>query len=59
MELAGTAAERGCGLEVWVPGSAEPDVDASGITNVKVTEVSGGWLVTGCAEGDYTLTTKG
>jgi hypothetical protein len=59
MELAGTAAERGCGLEAWVPGSAEPDVDASGITNVKVTEVSGGWLVTGCAEGDYSLTTKG
>ena len=59
LELAGTTEERGCGLEVWVPGAAEPDVDATGISNIELTEVPGGWLVTGCAEGDYSLTTKG
>jgi endoglycosylceramidase len=57
LELAGVAAENGCGLEVWVPGSSEPTVDASGITNVETTKVPGGWSVTGCAEGKYTLTT--
>ena len=57
LELAGSTQERGCGLEVWVPGAGEPEVDASGISNIKVTEVSGGWIVTGCAEGDYTLST--
>ncbi len=42
-----------------MPGAAEPDVDADGISNIELTEVPGGWLVTGCAEGDYSLTTKG
>lgn len=48
----------GCGLEVWVPGSAEPDVRTSGLTRVETTAVPGGWLVTGCADGDYELTTS-
>lgn len=57
LELAGTAGERSCGLEVWVPGESEPDVIAKGVTGIDVSRVPGGWLVTGCADGDYTLTT--
>jgi endoglycosylceramidase len=43
-----------CRLEVWVPG-AEPDVTASGLSDVRVAERPGGWLVSGCASGDYAL----
>lgn len=59
VDLAGTAAGRSCDLEVWVPGTAKPDVEVSGITKVETTEVTGGWIVTGCVDGDYTLSTKG
>jgi len=58
LSLAGTVEQPGCGLEVWVPGDAEPDVQTTGITDVEATAVPGGWSVTGCAEGDYTLTTE-
>ena len=57
VELSGTVEQPGCGLEVWVPGDAEPDVQTTGITDVEATAVPGGWSVTGCAEGDYTLAT--
>ena len=56
--FSGTAEERSCGLEVWIPGTNEPDFDNVGITNLEATEVPGGWLVTGCADGDYTAATK-
>jgi hypothetical protein len=59
VELSGTTAERSCDLEVWIPGTAEPDVEVTGITEVETSEVPGGWIVTGCADGDYTLTTDG
>ena len=57
LSLAGTVEERNCGLEVWVPGEAEPEPIVSGITDVDTTAVPGGWSVTGCADGDYTLST--
>lgn len=59
VDLAGTTPDRGCDLEVWVPGAAEPDVEVTGIEEVETTEVPGGWIVTGCADGDYTLSTNG
>ena len=31
----------------------------TGVTEVETTAVAGGWSVTGCAEGDYTLSTNG
>lgn len=55
IRLTGSGAD-GCGLEVWIPGSAEPDLRTTGITGVRSTEVEGGWIVSGCAEGDYELT---
>ena len=57
VELAGTAEQPGCRLEVWVPGDAEPDVQTTGLTDVASAAVPGGWIITGCAEGDYTLST--
>ena len=58
MQLAGTTADASCGLRVWVPGSREPQVEATGVTDLETTEVPGGWLVTGCADGDYPVDTK-
>ena len=55
LTLAGTTAKRGCGLTVWIPGEAQPDVETEGITDVETVAVPGGWNVTGCADGDYTL----
>ena len=59
VDLAGTADDHSCGLDVWVPGTAEPDVRATGISDIETTAVPGGWSVTGCADGDYTLSTNG
>ncbi|BDV30625.1 glycoside hydrolase family 5 protein [Microbacterium terricola] len=59
VDLAGRADEQSCGLEVWVPGAVEPDVTVSGVTDVATAQVPGGWIVTGCAEGEYALSTDG
>ena len=53
------SSERSCGLEVWVPGDAEPELQPSRASRMSTTTaVPGGWSVTGCAEGDYTLSTS-
>jgi hypothetical protein len=57
VSLAGTTTDPSCDLEVWIPGAAEPDLKATGITNLQHVAVDGGWSVTGCAKGDYSLTT--
>ncbi|MGW9631754.1 cellulase family glycosylhydrolase [Agromyces sp. NPDC055520] len=59
IDLAGTTDVQGCGLEVWIPGTTEPDVEVTGITKVETSEVPGGWIVTGCADGDYALSNAG
>lgn len=56
LTLTGTGGD-GCGLDVWVPGTAEPGIRVSGVTDIRAVEVPGGWRITGCAEGDYELTT--
>ena len=58
IDLAGTTQSEGCGLKVWIPGDAKPDPTVTGISGVEVTQVAGGWFVTGCADGDYTLTAR-
>lgn len=58
MSLTGEAPSATCGLQVWIPGSAEPAVESSGLGDVAVDEVPGGWLLTGCAEGAYALDVK-
>lgn len=58
-ELEFAAADgEGCGLEVWIPGTAEPSVEATGITGLEITDVPGGRLATGCVDGDYTFATR-
>lgn len=56
LSMTATTQEPGCGLTVWVPGEAEPEVISSeGVTDVERAEVPGGWMLTGCAAGDYSL----
>jgi hypothetical protein len=58
ISLAGTASGRSCGLEVWFPGDTEPAPSTTGLSDVSVSRVDGGWIVTACAEGDYSLSTQ-
>ena len=54
----GTHADAGgsCRLEVWIPGDAEPDLVADGLTDLKTERRDGGWIASGCARpGAYTL----
>lgn len=57
--LAGTTQSASCGLEVWVPGTARPQVHSTGLTKVQTIAAPGGWLVSGCATSRYTLNTNG
>ncbi|GAB3120776.1 cellulase family glycosylhydrolase [Glaciibacter psychrotolerans] len=59
VRLEGITPASGCGLAVWIPGAAKPDVTSTGITKVEATAVDGGWTVTGCVAGPYTLSTAG
>jgi len=44
-----------CQFDVWVPGETKPVVSTAGVTGAESTQVDGGWHVTGCAEGRYTV----
>jgi endoglycosylceramidase len=52
--LAGRAGDGSCRVEVWVPGS-EPDLRAENVGALRVERRPGGFLVAGCARGDYAL----
>ncbi|HEV2815068.1 MAG TPA: cellulase family glycosylhydrolase [Solirubrobacteraceae bacterium] len=52
--LAGRAGDGACRLEVWVP-EREPDVRAENVADLRVERRPGGFLVTGCARGEYAL----
>jgi endoglycosylceramidase len=53
--LAGRAGDASsCRLEVWVP-EREPDLVAESVDALRVERRPGGFLVTGCARGDYAL----
>ncbi|KRA23011.1 hypothetical protein ASD65_00180 [Microbacterium sp. Root61] len=56
LTFSGMTPERGCDLEVWIPGDAATNVEVDGITKLTTTQVPGGWLIGGCADGDYSLT---
>ncbi|WP_214411266.1 glycoside hydrolase family 5 protein [Sphaerisporangium fuscum] len=45
----------GCGLDVWFPGGTRPVVRSTGITSVAARQAPGGWRITGCTRGAYTL----
>ena len=44
-----------CRIEAWVPGAGRPVVSGSRLGRVRATRVSGGWTVTACARGTYSL----
>lgn len=57
--LTGRVSSATCGLEVWIPGDERPALaDSSGLTEVELEQVPGGWALTACAEGDYALSTQ-
>ncbi|MDL9980368.1 glycoside hydrolase family 5 protein [Microbacterium sp. ASV49] len=57
MTMSGSTSTRSCDLAVWIPGITKPTVTSTGVTDTALTQVSGGWRYTGCAEGKYSVTT--
>ncbi|WP_196279642.1 cellulase family glycosylhydrolase [Catellatospora paridis] len=45
-----------CALDIWVPGEAQPRLATQGVGDAASVKVPGGWQVTGCARGAYTVT---
>ncbi|GAA0474371.1 hypothetical protein Aca07nite_62650 [Actinoplanes capillaceus] len=45
-----------CQVDIWVPGGAMPRLTTTGITDLSSKQVTGGWRVSGCARGAYTVT---
>lgn len=52
---AATAAGPACTLDLWYPGATKPAPRTTGIAQLTVLQVPGGWRVTGCASGRYGL----
>ncbi|WP_052441818.1 cellulase family glycosylhydrolase [Streptacidiphilus anmyonensis] len=52
---AATAGGPACTLDVWYPGATKPTPSTTGIAQLTVRQVTGGWRVTGCASGRYRL----
>jgi hypothetical protein len=44
-----------CQLDIWVPGDARPNLTTTRVTGAGVTKVDGGWHVSGCASGSYSV----
>ncbi len=57
LSMSGSTSERSCGLDVWIPGDAEPSMKTEGISDGSLTQVPGGWRFTGCADGEYSVAT--
>ncbi|MET8149960.1 glycoside hydrolase family 5 protein [Actinoplanes sp. NPDC049668] len=58
LRIAGTAPDSpaNCRVDIWVPGAPKPRLTTTGVTEASSEQVPGGWRVTGCARGSYTLT---
>jgi endoglycosylceramidase len=59
--VSGTAPLAGgdCELQAWIPGSGQPHFTSAGVTAPSAIRVRGGYAVTGCARGPYTLSLSG
>jgi len=42
-----------------VPGEARPSLTTTGVTDAGATQLDGGWQVTGCASGRYSVDVTG
>ncbi|GAA0940118.1 hypothetical protein GCM10009550_09270 [Actinocorallia libanotica] len=58
LALTGTASRGDCTVDVWVPGAETPETTAVNIADLTAKQAPGGWRVTGCASGNYRLTTR-
>ena len=47
--------DANCRVDIWVPGDARPELTTTGVTDPVATQVDGGWQVTGCASGRYSV----
>ncbi len=47
--------DTNCQFDIWVPGDARPNLTTTGVTDASATQVDGGWQVTGCASGTYSV----
>lgn len=56
--LTGSSSRRTCGLDVWIPGTTKPAVHTTGVEDARLEQQPGGWRFTGCADGDYRVTTS-
>ncbi len=58
LRFGATAADDGasCRLDIWVPGDAQPVLKTENVSDAASLRVPGGWQVTGCARGTYTVT---
>ena len=58
LSMSGTVDDGTCDLQVWFPGGAEPAPQVTGITEVSLEQVDGGWVMSGCAAGDYSISAE-
>ncbi|WP_144124066.1 cellulase family glycosylhydrolase [Catellatospora sichuanensis] len=49
-------AEVNCELDIWVPGEEPLRLVTQGVDDAASAKVPGGWQITGCARGTYTVT---
>lgn len=57
LHLAATAGDgANCAIDIWVPGDPQPRLATTGVADPLARKVPGGWQITGCARGGYTVT---
>ncbi|MBW6439166.1 glycoside hydrolase family 5 protein [Actinoplanes hulinensis] len=58
LRITATAADdpANCLVDIWVPGDTMPRLTTTGITDLSSKQVTGGWRISGCARGAYTVT---
>src|SRR3954447_16396250 len=55
LDASGTRPRGSCSLVAWFPGPVAPRIDSSGIARLRSASTDGGWIVSGCARGDWRL----
>ncbi|MET7423048.1 cellulase family glycosylhydrolase [Dactylosporangium sp. NPDC005555] len=45
-----------CRLDIWFPGATAPSLRTTGVRDASAEQVPGGWRITGCASGAYSVT---
>src|SRR4051794_28139917 len=55
LDASGSHRRGSCSLVAWFPGPVGPQIHSSGIARVRSASTDGGWIVSGCARGDWRL----